>query len=407
MVHSSWYPTGGDWTYIEHMSKIHKIMGYTTIPFSSKNSKNQSSDYSKYFLEERSYLSPDDNGLIRQSFDALTQGIFSREAIVKTQKLTDKVNIEFAHLNSIHNVHTLAILPILVKAKIPIVWRILDYKILCPNRTLLSHGKICERCITGNYFHAIKQRCKNGNLAKSTLMAFEAYFNQFKKYYDLVDAFSVQNDFSAQLLKRAGIEDHRIHTIENPFKLEDRTPEKFSQRNYEYDFGYFGRLSDEKGIVNFLSVVEQFPEKKFVIIGKGPLETEVERCASLFSNLTFLGAVWNEELYKSLRKVKFTIVPSVWQEVSPYSILQSYDVGIPVIGSDVGGIPELIQDRKTGFIYSANDMKDLKRVLKIASSLDEESYISLKANCKNYLDKHHSYENYIRKYADLLRDIVK
>ena len=89
------------------------------------------------------------------------------------------------------------------------------------------------------------------------------------------------------------------------------------------------------------------------LVGTGPL---LDRYRSMYKdclNIEFLGFKHWDELKKILQKAQFSIVPSEWYENNPLTIIESYSVGTPVLGANIGGIPELIDPYKTGLIFKS------------------------------------------------------
>ena len=107
---------------------------------------------------------------------------------------------------------------------------------------------------------------------------------------------------------------------------------------------YFGRYSEEKGIGTLVRVCESLPQIPFVFAGAGPLEDRVNGV----SNIENVGFKSQDELEILIRNAAFSIYPSEWYENCPFSVMESQMYGTPVLGANIGGIPELIVEGKTG-----------------------------------------------------------
>ena len=129
---ANWYPSGGDWTYIDSICKIYELNGHTIIPFAMKDSRNFKTNFDKYFINNINYNDLNKNKSLSSTLKVLASSIYSFDALKKMKLLIKENNIDIAQLNNIHNIHTPAIISELKKNKIPVVWRVLDYKILCP-----------------------------------------------------------------------------------------------------------------------------------------------------------------------------------------------------------------------------------------------------------------------------------
>ena len=123
---------------------------------------------------------------------------------------------------------------------------------------------------------------------------------------------------------------------------------------------YFGRFSEEKGISTLIKAAEELPEIQFVFAGTGPLESEINKV----KNIKNVGFKTGKELIDLISKAKFSIYPSEWYENCPFSVMESQMYGTPVLGANIGGIPELIQVGKTGELFESGDKEKLKLQIK-------------------------------------------
>ena len=121
---------------------------------------------------------------------------------------------------------------------------------------------------------------------------------------------------------------------------------------------YFGRLSKEKGILNLINAFAKCNKGNLYIAGEGPEKENIEKIIkenNLEDRVKLLGFLNKEQMTDATRKCKFVVVPSIWYENCPYSVLETLAIGKPIIGSNMGGIPELVIDNENGFIYNTVD----------------------------------------------------
>jgi glycosyltransferase involved in cell wall biosynthesis len=126
-------------------------------------------------------------------------------------------------------------------------------------------------------------------------------------------------------------------------------------------FVYVGRLSAEKGLFTLLKAMKTVHGPRLKIIGRGPLEIPLKKFAAE-NNLThveFTGFLSGEDLVSAISKAMFVVMPSEWYENCPMVLLEAFALGTPAIGSDLGGIPGLIQDGRNGFVFTPGDADDL------------------------------------------------
>lgn len=103
------------------------------------------------------------------------------------------------------------------------------------------------------------------------------------------------------------------------------------------------------------------PSSRLVLVGDGPEFYNLQELARslCLKNVEFVGSKWGVELDELLRSARFVVVPSIWSENFPYVIVQAFAMGKAVIGTDRGGIPELIVDGEFGYIYPADSVESL------------------------------------------------
>ena len=141
---------------------------------------------------------------------------------------------------------------------------------------------------------------------------------------------------------------------------------------------YFGRFSEEKGIGTLIKVCKELPDVQFIFAGTGPLEETVNG----IKNIKNVGFQKGEALEKLIREARFTIYPSEWYENCPFSVMESQMYGTPVLGANIGGIPELIRVGKTGELFESGNAEDLKKKIEKLWG-DEKLCEQYSKNCKD------------------------
>jgi glycosyltransferase involved in cell wall biosynthesis len=144
--------------------------------------------------------------------------------------------------------------------------------------------------------------------------------------------------------------------------------------DFEARFVYLGRLSEEKGILTLLTALQATPQAKLDIVGDGPQRSQLEAYARDHlapDQAHFYGFISGSERFEILRRATAMIVPSVWHEPCPVSVLEAMALGVPVVATRQGGLPDLVVDGKTGLLFNAGDASQLGRCLeRLASSPD-------------------------------------
>lgn len=193
---------------------------------------------------------------------------------------------------------------------------------------------------------------------------------------------------------------HRHFLDFNKFKIEKPLSERDNL------LGYIGRLSQEKGILNFVEAMTKVLEMRddigFLIGGDGPLRTKVEQCVNaenLNSKARFVGWIPHDDLPKCLNDLKLLVLPS-YTEGLPNIMLEAMACGTPVLATPVGAIPDVIKHEETGFIMEDNSPECIaSNVLRVLSQPNLEE---IAKNAHALVEKEYTYEAAVEKYRSIL-----
>ena len=333
LIHGYHAPVGGaDKIYLNTGELLNKL-GHKIIYFSFKNKVYKSSLNEKYFLEEPS------------KFRVFINLFYNKQAAKKIELLICEEKPDIAHLHAFWGGLTPSILIILRKYNIPIIHSVHDYNLICPVTTSKDNkGNICEAC-KGKYFYkGTLKRCFKGSFTKSLILSTSLFFR--RKFYnplELIDGWIFTSWFTyhkhlqymPNLINSDAINLYNFNP-NLPFKNINK-----SARNY---FLYLGRLSNEKGLITLIMAFSRLRE---------------------------------------------------WWENNPMSIIESNAAGIPVIGANVGGIPEIIIDGKTGYLFEMKNVDNLTKVITKANSLSADEYNTMSNNAIEFALKFFNKEQYI------------
>lgn len=400
----TWYPSGGDWTYLESICKLYEAKGHTIIPFSVLNENNFETPYSKYFLNKIDYKILDRNRSIKSGIKVIASSIYSIEAKLKIKSLIKENNIDIAQFHYINNYQTPSIIPILHRNKIPMVWRILDYKLICPNTYLAVNDAVCEACFQHKYYNCVIKKCKKGSFLPSIIAALESYIYYVLPYYKYINLFLFQSEFTRDMFVKFGYDIKKTHIIENPYDCKNITP-KYEGKNYIL---YFGRIEKNKGIYTLLKAMESLPDIELKVVGIG---TEYQNCLNYISekrmhNVDFLGAKWNDDLMPIIENCEFVVVPSEWYEPSPYVVLQAFSYGKPVLASNMGGLNDMVKDGNNGILFNAGDDKQLTQKIKYLLS-NKALTQKMGTMARKILEDKYNPERYYTDTINIFNDLIK
>lgn len=396
------YPTGGDWTYVNSAVELYRSYGHEVYLFGKKDKRNLDQSYESYYVE--GVTENDMCNKLVYGFNILKKNIYSTESYKKMGKFLDSFQIDIVQLNNINIGLTPSIINAIYERGIPIVWRILDYKIICPTIYLRCDNKICEACKGGHYINCVRRRCKNGSIFDSLAVALEAWFYSYRKEYSKVDMFSFQNDFMRNKYVEWGFDEKKTISLNNPYDVISVIP---TYKNGDYVL-YFGRLDRPKGVITFLETAKINKNIKYVIVGRGDDEKriaeEIRKCK--LDNVDFKGSIWGSEMEEIIESSKFVVVPSEWHEPSPYVVLQSFSHAKPVIASRMGGLPEMVTDGEDGFLFEAGNVNELAEKIKLLY-FDNDKVTLMGRNARTKVETKFSPDLYYTKTIALFKDLIK
>ena len=381
-----YYLKGGAETVFFNTMQLLRDNGNEVIPFCLANNKNRSSVYSNYFVN---FPELSESSLCTR-IKYLSSFFYNKESARKLEQLIVKEKPDIAHIHLLFNGISVSILPVLKKYRIPVVMTVHDYRLICPAYTF-TDGKqcLCEKCLTTkNYWQCAVNKCSNGSFVNSLLLALEMYYRRWSyEPINYIDKFIFVSNFSWQkhIQASADFQKKGVH-------LYNFTREKHSapKRTKDY-FLYFGRISAEKGLQTLMNAAKMMPSILFKVAGTGPLLSYFEK--QNISNVSFVGFKQGKDLDDLIAGAKFVIVPSEWYENNPLSIIESMMAKTPVIGSCIGGIPELISHKVSGFLFEPKNCTALKNVLSQAMELNDQEYEQMCQNAYKFAQN-----NFLKKY---------
>lgn len=357
MVNKFLYPKGGAETYILKLGKILENHGHEVQYFGLGNPKNTVGN------QVGAYVTDMDFGQgIRKNLNAPFRIIYSAEARKKIRLVLDDFQPDVVHLNNIQFHLTPSMILETEKYRketgrtVKIIYTAHDYQLICPSHGLFDADiQICEKCLGGNYTHCLRTKCVKGSRAKSLLGMLDAYFWKWNKAYSCIDKIICCSRF---LKSKLDIQlRFRDKTVALHNFVDMVPPLDVQKENYVLEFGH---LSKDKGTLTLLEVAKRMPETRFLFAGYGAAEAEIVKVP----NAEYVGFKTGKDLEMLIRKAAVSVYPSQWYENCPFSVIESQMYGTPVIGSRMGGIPELITEGSSGELFTAGDPDDLERALR-------------------------------------------
>ncbi len=344
--------------------KLLENNGHSVVPFSMEDASNRPSQYSSFFVRNVE-LEPDSGFPLAFSpsrWPLAGRGLYSRDAEHCLEALVRASRPDLAHLHSIYHQLSPSVLPPLRRHGVATVLTLHDYKLVCPSSILFANGKICERCKGHKYHNAVIQGCVHDSRWKSAFCATEsALHDSLGLYRKNIDMYIAPSRFLKQKMTEFGMDGDRIVHIPNPINVADYSPAEASS-NY---FLFSGRLEEVKGVETLLEAIagsEIASRFELRIAGEGRRRKYLEEYCRKhgLTNVRFLGWLEQDELAELHRGALFAVVPSIWYEVFSLAVLEAQAYGKAVIGANIGGIPELIDEGRTGLLFESGKAAELR-----------------------------------------------
>lgn len=395
LVNKFLYPKGGAETYTLRLGEYLTAAGHDVQYFGMYDEKNTVFNKAGQYTKNMDF-----HGSGAERFLYPLRIIYSFEAKKKIGRVISDFKPDIIHLNNINFQLTPSVIDEAVRTKTPVVQTVHDLQMLCPNHLMFSgrDKSPCEKCLNGSKLSCAKDRCIHGSLIKSIIGTLEAWLYAVKGTYGRVDKYICPSRFiEGKLLEkiRRGKQLYRGKTTVLHNFME--VPSGGDGEDGDYVL-YFGRLSEEKGIGVIADVCRMLPDIRFVIAGTGPEEHVFDD----IENAEFVGFKTGGELSRLIAGARFSIYPSIWYENCPLSVLESEALGTPVICTDLGGLPELVEDGVTGRVIRAGDKTALAEA---AEELYNDSLLCglMSRNCKNKRGSMMTLE----KYGSMIEEIYK
>lgn len=363
LVNYRYFISGGPEKYMFNIKAMLEQHGHEVIPFSVHSNKNVETEYARYFVEpigsrDATYFD-ECKKTPRVILQMLSRSIYSLEVEKAIQKEIREVKPDLVYVLHFVNKLSPSVLRGAKKMGLPVVLRLSDYFLLCPRFDFLYDKKPCEDCLRCGYRTCIRRRCVKGSLFTSAVRVLSMKVHKWMDIYRNVDAFVTPSEFLKKKLAANGFDESKIHCI--PTFTTSKT-QLGEPKVGSYGL-YFGRISEEKGVETVVKAFEKLPDRVVKIMGDDTTEEARRLMAYVreknLTNIEFLGFKAGEELEEVIKGARYTLIPSVWYDNLPNTALESFQYSKPVIASNIGSLPELVEDGVNGFLFTPGDPEAL------------------------------------------------
>lgn len=359
LVNKFYYRRGGDCVCVLNLERLLRRNGHEVAIFAMDYPENEPTQWSRYFAPNVTF-----QGGAAEKIKMLKRTLGFDNLNDSFKKLLDDFRPDVVHFHNIHSYLSPSLAKTAKQYGATVVWTLHDYKLLCPSYLCLRNGKPCEKCLS-HPINVLTHRCMKGSLAASAIAWMESMRWNKKYIQRWVDSIISPSRFLADLMKKGKFESDKITVLPNFLDLKSEATHAITPAPQREDYYcYVGRLSEEKGVRTLLKVAATM-DREIRIAGDGPLLDELKERYDGYGTIKFLGRIGAAEVTTLLGNARFSVVPSEWYENNPLSVIESLCAGTPVVGADIGGIPELINDNN-GITFRPGDESELAQAINSA-----------------------------------------
>lgn len=381
---------GGAEQYLHRLMEKQVEAGHEVHVLSTRASSNVKSDDAKYFIHQFDYSKPE--GWKKDAKKAKAF-IWNVEAKRAAERIVKDVKPDVIHLHNVYHHLSTSILDPIRRSGIHCVQTLHDLKLACPNYSMFTEGKVCERCKGGKYWNPIFHHCLASSTLANMLAAFEMSMTKIRKSYEkTVHTFICPSNFLRDKMIEWGEPASKFTVLRNPADISSST----ATGGGGYLL-YAGRLTIGKGVETLIRASARIPTFPLRIAGTGPEEERLKHLVRALgaSHITFLGFVHPNELAKIRANAEAVVAPSIQYENSPLSVLEAMGQGVPVLASKLGGNTELIDDEVQGLLAVPGDVAAWVANIQQFLSLSPASRREMGEKGRERIKQQHSWEEHL------------
>lgn len=350
--------------------------------------------YARHNDEIKSY------SLIEKALIPLS-AIHSTRTATDVRKTIDAFRPDVAYIHNIYPLISPTVYTALAQAKVPVVQLAHNFRPFCSNGLLFTNGTVCEKCLGGSPLAAVVNRCFRGSVSMSAMYAAATFRARRLNANGL---FICPTPFTAGILSAAGIDRNRLFTRPH-FLYTGVRPTTYGAGTYAL---YLGRLAAEKGLNTLIDAFASTPELKLVIAGTGPMQEDLRRriLRQRLSNVQLAGFVSGEEKARLLEDAMFVVLPSESYEAFGMTALEAYRAGKPVIASNIGGLPYLVKDGRTGRLFEPGDARGLAACSREMAG-DERLRFAMGRAARSAAEREYSADRWFERTIEIFRSAMR
>jgi glycosyltransferase involved in cell wall biosynthesis len=377
LINHRYFVASGAERYLFNVERELKAAGHEVAPFSIAYQRNEPSTWDSYFTSPIGSAGEpfhsEHSSRPRTWIKSAQRLFYSKEVEDDLLRQIDAFKPDVAYVLLFRRKLSVSILAALKKRNIPIICRVSDFNFLCEEHHFLRNGSTCTKCAGGKLWPSVVHRCVRGSLVVSAINAAATHYQRSRGFFDYIDRFVVTNPFLEERMVEGGFDPARLVCIPTFVDVKKFRPVPNPSRDYLL---FAGRLDPSKGIETLLRAMSLLKEQGYTgllplrIVGasqSSAYETRLKNHArrlGLGSLVGFEGQIALEELTSITANAAATIIPSLWFENLPNSLLESLTSGVPVIASRLGSLERAIDPVTDGSLFEPGDAAALAQSIR-------------------------------------------
>lgn len=343
----------------------------------------------------------------RTKLQLIGDTIWNSSAYHQVQQLIRAEGIDVVHAHNTFPLLSPAIYHAATALDVPVIQTLHNYRLICPAATLFRDGHICQDCVGRVPLPAVIHGCYRGSRTASAVTAVMLTGHRLLgTYSNAISRYIALSRDMQQTLIGAGFPAEKL-VVKPNFLVNDPGVGK-GQGRYCL---FAGRLTEEKGIRTLLECWRYFsPTLPLQIVGQGPLQSEVESVAAQCSNVTVHPWLSKEKLSRLMQDATVLVLPSLWYEPFPMTILEAFATGLPVIASRLGTMESVIEHGRTGLHFESGNAVDLARQVELVFQ-DADRLLAMRRNARQEFEAKYTgeinYKQLLSIYRGVLSERVK
>ncbi|MBF0252409.1 MAG: glycosyltransferase family 4 protein [Candidatus Omnitrophica bacterium] len=357
-VHNYYKNRGGEATCFHNEVELLKKNGQEVVVYTRNNK-----DITKMFS-------------IKNFFNA----IWSKQTYREIADLIEKEKPEIVHFDNIFPLVSPSAYYAVKKKGIPVIQTLHNYRLLCANAMLYVKNDICEKCAgKALQFPGVLNKCyKNSYLASAVVVLMNFAHRLLGTRIKKVDHYFVPSEFAKNKLVHYGMPENKISVKANVLSNDPGVGAGIGENVI-----YVGRLSQEKGIHSLIKAWSGIKDISLTIVGDGPMRSEVEEYLFVndLKNVKIKGLLSHAEVLELVKQSRILIFPSEWYEVQPFTLIEAFACGKPVVAGRIGVMSDFIEENRTGIFFETKNSTDLaEKVVRLYNDVNKVKELGI--NCR-------------------------